>query len=133
MVEPSVKRNLIVSWLSWHYGEAVKDLLKIAGNFISFNFRFFSIKELAKTLFSYWRHYKEDYGRGFSPKRYAYVFLANMISRLLGAFVRILVIFAGLISEIFILSISAIALTAWIFFPILTIISFYWGIYYLII
>ena len=132
MIEASPKRNIILQWLVWYFGGAPKGILKAFKNFLVFNFNYFSISSLAKTLFSHWRRYIESYGRGFNPKRWASAFVGNMISRCLGAFVRTITILCGLIIELFILIGGIIVLLVWLFLPILLIFSFYFGLKLLI-
>ena len=102
MIEAGPKHNLISLWINWHYFEVPKNLIKAFRNFLGFNFNYFSIGLLLRTFFSHWRRYREFYGRGFDPKRYLIVFSGNMISRILGATVRLVVILIGLTGEVFI-------------------------------
>jgi hypothetical protein len=132
MIEVSKKRNIVSQWLVWHYLDSPKAILKAFKNFLVFNFNFFSIGLLAKTLFSHWRRYREFYPRGFDIKRYFQVWIGNMISRCLGAFVRIVTIMVGLIVEILILIAGVIVFLAWIFLPVFLIFGFYFGLKLLI-
>ena len=128
MIEASPKRNIFLRFLVWHFFDESKALLKAFKNFLVFNFNFFSIAQLSKTLFSHWRRYKEAYGRGFDIKRYARVFTSNTISRCLGAFVRTITIIIGLIAELFIFVAGSIVFLTWLFLPIILFSGFYFGI-----
>ncbi len=132
MEKASSKRNIIFLWLAWHFWEAPKGILKAFKNFLVFNFNFFSIPLLAKTLFSHWRRYIERYPRGFDIKGWLNAFVGNMISRCLGAFVRIVTILIGLIVELFILLGGIVAFLVWIFLPLFLLLGFYFGIRLLI-
>lgn len=132
MIEVSPKRNIFLKFLVWHYYDATKGILLAAKNFLVFNFNFFSIGLLAKTLFSHWRRYRESYGRGFDIKRYFSVFVGNMISRVLGAIVRTVVIVVGLAVEVFIFIGGIIVFLVWIFLPILLLLGLYFGLKFLI-
>ena len=125
-------KNIVFQWLVWHYFESPKAILKAFKNFLIFNFNYFSIPLLAKTLFSHWRRYREFYPRGFDIKRYFQVFVGNMISRCLGAFVRIVTILIGLVVELFILMGGVIVFLVWIFLPVLLIFGLYFGLKLLI-
>ena len=117
MIESSPKQNIISQWLNWHYFEVSKNLLMASRNFLVFNFNYFSISLLLTTLFAHWRRYRDFYGKSFDIKRYAFTFISNMISRVLGAFIRTIVVAIGLAIEMVIFIISAIGLIVWIFFP----------------
>lgn len=132
MVQASPKRNILFNWLFWHFFEAPKGLLKAFWNFLVFNFNYFSIALLVSTLFSHWRRYRESYGRGFDFKVYFTAFTSNMISRTLGAFVRIVTIIIGITVEVFIFLGEIIAFLLWIFLPLLLILGLGSGIYLLL-
>lgn len=127
MIEASPKRNLIFKFLAWHFFEIPKKILIGFGNFLAFNLNYFSIGLLIKTLFSHWRRYKESYGRGFDPKKYFFVFMGNMISRVLGAIVRIIVIAIGLAFEALILVSGIVSFIVWIVLPLALVILFWSG------
>lgn len=128
MIEPSPKKNIILQWISWHYSEALKKIIRAFGNFLVFNFNYFSISILFKTLFSHWRKYRDFYPKGFDFKTYVRVFISNIVSRFLGSIVRIVAIAIGLIFEIFIFAGGAIVLAVWIFFPPILLLVFISGL-----
>lgn len=132
MVESSPKRNIALKLLAWHFYDAPKGILRAFKNFLVFNFNFFSIGLLFKTLFSHWRRYRESYGRGFDIKRYFTVFVGNIISRILGAMVRTAAIFIGLVVEFFIFLAAIFVFLAWLFLPILLLLGLYFGLKFLI-
>ena len=132
MIESSPKRNIVLKLLAWHFYDAPKGILLAAKNFLVFNFKFFSIWLLFRTLFSHWRRYKESYGRGFDIKRYFTVFVGNMVSRILGALVRTIVIFIGLFAEFFIFLAAIFVFLTWLFLPILLLLGLYFGLKFLI-
>ena len=132
MIEASPKRNIFLKLLVWHFYDAPKGILKAFKNFLVFNFNYFSVGLLAKTLFSHWRRYREFYPRGFDIKRYFSVFVGNMISRILGALVRTVVIIIGLVIEVAIFLAGLIVFLVWLFSPILLILGFYFGLKFLI-
>ena len=132
MIEACPKRNIISQWLTWHFCEVPKEILKGLRNFLIFNFHYFSIPLLARTLFSHWRRYIEYYPRGFDIKGWLRAFSGNMISRTLGAIVRTVTILVGLVVEFFILIGGVIIILVWLFLPILIIFGFYLGLRLLI-
>ena len=132
MLEASPKKNIISEWVSWQFYYAPKNIIKAFRNFLKFNINFFSIPLLFKTLLSYWHNYRDFYGRGFDFKRYAWVFMSNMVSRVFGALVRIVTIMIGLSVEVILFIVGIIAVIAWIATPILLLLGLYFGIGFLI-
>jgi len=133
MIEASQKVGIFAKWIIWHYFESLKFLLKVFKNYLIFNFNYFSIPLLLKTLFSHWRRYVESYGRGFDPKRYFWAFSSNMISRVLGAIIRIITILIGLVFELFIFLAGVLILLLWILLPFLAVFLIAVGIQFIII
>lgn len=121
----------MLSYLSWHYGEGLSCAVRAAVRAVSGFFNYFSILWLARTLFSPWHRVAEAYGRGFDPNRFFAVLAANLISRVLGAIVRSVVIAVGL-------GVSAGAavagfgfIAAWLTAPLLIPLLFLWGLFLL--
>lgn len=128
MIEASPKRNIIFKWFSWQFFDVPRSILKGFWNFLSFNLIFFSVGFHLKTLFSHWRRFKDSYGRGFDPKRYFRVFTSNLISRIMGAFVRMIIIVFGLLVELFIFALGVAIFFIWLILPILIIAGLWQGL-----
>lgn len=128
MQEIGQKQNILWQWLSWHFFEVSKAILKAWKNFLLFNLNYFSVPILFKTFFSYWRRYKWSYGRGFDLRRYFEAFTFNLISRILGAIVRSILIFIGINVEIFIVISGLLVFLGWIVLPVLLIAGLIFGI-----
>ncbi|MBZ1348523.1 MAG: hypothetical protein KYQ20_02075 [Candidatus Nealsonbacteria bacterium] len=122
------KQNIIFQWFFWQFFEMPKNILKAWRNFLLFNLNYFSIALLLKTFFSPWRKYKLGYPRGFRFSKYLEVFFSNLISRVLGALVRIVLIIAGLLAQVFIIFAGAIIFFGWIVLPFLLVAGFLFGI-----
>lgn len=128
-MERSEKRqNIVFQYFIWQFFDMPKAILSAWKNFLSFNLNYFSIILLLKTFFSPWKRYSWSYGRGFSFSRYFHAFSANLISRMLGAFVRIWLILLGILSEVFIFFAGIIVFLAWIFLPAFLIWFFSFGL-----
>ena len=122
-----MKQNIAFQFIIWYFFETPKEILKSWRNFLLFNFNYFSIPLLLKTLFSPWKKYKYSYGRGFDLHRYFDTFSFNIISRGIGAIVRVFTIIAGFVCEILILALGAIILSGWLILPVFLILGFYYG------
>ena len=119
--------NIFSQWFSWHFLELPKDIFKAWKNFLLFNLNYFSISLLLKTLFFPWRKYSYSYGRGFDLSRYFEAFTFNLISRALGAIMRICLIVLGLLVQIFIIFAGVIILIGWLLLPAFLIICLIFG------
>jgi hypothetical protein len=120
-------QNIFFQYIFWHFWESPKSVLIGWGNFLKFGLNYFSLPLLLKTLFSPWRRYSWSYGRGFDIKIYLEVFLSNLISRILGAVLRIFLIILGILFEIFIFFSGLIVFLGWLILPLLLIAGFFYG------
>jgi ATP-dependent Clp protease ATP-binding subunit ClpA len=103
-----------MSYLSWHYCAANKFILKVLGNYLSAAWHFFSISILLKSLLAPWRRTVERKTTlGFSFEDFFQRLTFNFISRLIGFFVRLLLITWGLISLLMMLLIGLVILVVW--------------------
>ncbi len=121
-------QNIFLQYLIWQIFDVPKNILAAWRNFLKFGLNYFSIFLLLKTLFSPWRKYKMSYGKGFDIGRFFEVFSANLISRILGAIMRIILIFIGFLAEIFIILGGIIVFLGWLISPFLLIVGFCFGI-----
>lgn len=113
----------------WYFGVALHGLMEIWKNFLLFSWQYFSINLMLATLFSPWRRDVEIKNwQGFQLGRYLELFFGNMFSRLMGAFIRFLVIIFGLVIFFFILIFGIEALVLWVCIPILALIAIFYGL-----
>jgi len=120
-------QNILILWIKWQFFEVPGNILKAWKNFLKFNLNYFSISLLFKTLFSHWHRYKWFYPRGLQIGKRLEVLLSNLISRFLGAIMRIFLILIGLLAEIFIILAGLAIILGWIILPILLIFGIYHG------
>lgn len=112
----------------WHYGEGLTGVIRAALNALTGFLNYFSILELARTLFSPWHRVSEAYGRGFDPNRFFAIFAGNLISRVLGAMVRSVVVVVGLGVSLGALIGGVLFAAAWLLAPLLIPLLFLWGV-----
>ncbi|OIP76124.1 MAG: hypothetical protein AUK06_00560 [Parcubacteria group bacterium CG2_30_36_18] len=120
-------QNIFFQYLSWQFLEVPGNILNAWRNFLKFNLNYFSISFLIKTLFSPWRRYRMSYGKGFDIGRYFAALFSNLIFRLLGAIMRIILIIIGLLVEIFIIFAGVILFFGWLILPALLIAGLIFG------
>jgi len=123
--------NILIKYLYWQLIITPKKVLSIIRNYLSFGLEFFSIGETLRSLFSPWRRYLWDYGRGFDIARYFEVFLSNIITRVIGFIMRLFLIVAFLLYEVIILVLGTILFLASIIYPFFFIWAIIYGFKYL--
>jgi hypothetical protein len=127
MEQISLKNNIFFLWLAFHFFDAPKGILLAWRNFLIFNLNYFSVLVLFRTLFSYWQKYSWEYPKGFDLAVYFEVALSNFISRILGAIMRIILIFVGILIEVFIFLAGLITFLLWLILPVIIIFGIYYG------
>jgi hypothetical protein len=125
--------TIIRHYLLWHYTEAYKELFSVCKNLIWFIVHFFSIPQLLKTLFSPWRRIVEEKKKSWDIEDFASRIVVNIISRIIGAIMRLLVISTGLTCLLIMLGTSAILCVLWMALPAIIVGCFALGITYLFV
>lgn len=117
--ESLLRFAFFMNFFAWYFGQGLTDLIRIEKNFLWFVLEFFSVGELLKTLFFPWhRDISQKYWRGFNPVRMVRNLAENLISRILGAIVRTMVIFFGL-GIFFLVGVLGLGvLLVWVAFPV---------------
>lgn len=128
MIEAGQKQNIILQYLSWHFFDVPRDILRAWKNFLRFYLHYFSIPLLIKTFFSPWRGYKWHYGRGFDIGKYLETLFSNLVCRSIGAILRFFLILIGVFVEIFIVLFGFFVFLGWFLLPIFLIFGLYHGI-----
>ncbi|EKE24919.1 MAG: hypothetical protein ACD_5C00356G0006 [uncultured bacterium] len=107
------------NFISWYYNDAVHGILEIWKNFLVFTWQHFSIWEMLATLISPWRRDVEMKSwRGFHPGRALELVFGNILSRLVGAFVRILVLIFGIVIFLFVFVFGIEVAILWVSMPL---------------
>jgi hypothetical protein len=120
--------NIILLMIVWLFFDVPRNILKAWRNFLLFNLEYFSIPLLLKTFFSHWRRYGYAYPRGFDIKGYFEVFTSNLISRILGAILRTVLIILGLFIEVFIILGGLLVFLGWLILPFVALYGLWWGL-----
>jgi hypothetical protein len=127
MVDSVLRNNIISAYLEWQFFDAPRNILTAWKNYLKFNLNYFSVPLLLRTLISPWHRYHMSYGKRFDPGRYVEAFVFNMMSRVIGFFLRIFFIFFGLLIEIFLVMAGLILFLGWLILPLLLVASFLYG------
>ena len=109
------------NYLEWHYVHVPIKILRSTFNLSIFFNHFFSITALFKTLFAPWkRQYVRKTKPGLDLNEIFERFTFNLISRVIGAMVRLSLMVMWLILELVIFPISLMIFLTWIILPIVT-------------
>ncbi len=119
MSETYESDSIFIAYAKWHYGQGLRELFGVTGNFLWFIVNFFSFKLLLKTLFAPWRRLGEHYGGGFDLNAFASTLIINGLMRAFGFITRSLVLLVGLVSYILVLIFSFFISVIWLLAPII--------------
>ena len=106
-------------YLSWHYSRGLSQWTRNLFNFLSFEFSFFSVKDLLLTLFAPFQRLKENYGK--SPVDLEAIFSAlivNLIMRAVGFLVRTIILVAAALSITVSFVLVLVLIVLWIVMPL---------------
>ena len=129
-MEAYPEENIFVTWFLWHFYEMPKFLLGVWKNYIFFALNYFSLPVLLKSLFAPWRKYKWNYPKGINVAEFFSTLVSNAFSRLIGALVRIILIAAGIIFQVFVIFAGLIIFLLWLAVPIIIIGGFLFVFFY---
>jgi len=124
-MEAVENQNILVEWLFWHFYDMPKFLVSVWKNYLLFGLDYFSVPLLLKTLFSPWRRYNWAYPKQISIVEYLNTFISNIVSRILGAICRFVLIILGIITQIFIVVAGIVLILLWFFIPFILILEIY--------
>lgn len=108
---------LLVSLFQWWYGDGWRQRLRIIKRQLGDTLDFFSIELLFKTLFTPFRQISAEAANG-SLEAKLRAFADKMISRAIGAVVRLVIIIAGIIAIVFQAAFGGIILVGWGLLPL---------------
>lgn len=120
--------GIFIQYLQWHYYEMPRNILWGWRNFLEFGLNYFSTPVLVKTLFSPWRRYHYEYPRGFDPGQWFNALTFNLMSRGIGAVVRLFMISIGMVAEILILLAGIFIFLLWLALPLCVVVLFLLGV-----
>jgi ATP-dependent Clp protease ATP-binding subunit ClpC len=107
-----------MSFLDWHYSHGIRFYVKRYSYTINWVVHYFSLQLLLPTLFSPWKRLIEvDRKSGFSFERWFKVFTFNLVSRFMGAIIRLLLFIVGIYVLVFVFIFGAIGMVVWVLIP----------------
>lgn len=120
--------NLGVSYTLWHYGRGIADLVRVWKDFLVFVVNFFSLPQLAVTLFAPYRRLGEKSGSGFDPAELLSRLFVNTVMRLLGLVIRVVIIAIGFLAVLITAIVAPALFLFWLIAPPLALVLFLLGI-----
>ncbi|NBD74135.1 hypothetical protein GVX82_03795 [Patescibacteria group bacterium] len=119
-------------YFSWHYGRGIRDFLRTWGNLVWFFWHFFAIPLMARTLFMAFRRIETSSRPGFHPDDMAGNLIVNVLMRLLGFFLKMLLILIGLSAILATLLLGGALFLFWLVAPVALVLMLVLGLLYLL-
>ena len=115
-----------MEFLTWHYRKGLQFYVESWSGSLNWVIHYFSLTLLLKTLFSPWKRLIiVDKSAGFNLQQAFQVFSFNLVSRGIGAVVRIILFCVGLVFILFTLLGGISGLLFWIAFPFFGLSAYY--------
>lgn len=124
--------ELAEHYTRWHYGRAYVDMYRVWANLYWFIFHFFSVSTLLRTLFQPWKRMDEGYSKGFDPGGWISTFFVNIVMRIVGMMVRLILISAGLVCALILVLAEIVWFALWTVMPAFISVLIVLGLYLLI-
>lgn len=123
--------TIVGDYITWHYSTALLSFVRIYKNLWWFLLQFFSIPQLSVSLLAPYKRMTERRGPLLDIEGWVGFIAINVMSRLLGFFIRVTIITVGLLSLV-VLSVGAVTTYAiWLIAPFLVVFCFTFGVYLL--
>lgn len=120
--------RFVFEYFRWHYSDALVAILRTTRNFVWFFYEFYSIPLLLKTFFMPFHRMKEVYTRHVNLGKWLEAFTVNTIMRVVGAVLRLILIFLGIVCMVFAGVCGIAFLVAWILSPLLLLFLISYGV-----
>lgn len=109
--------SIVQDYFLWHYSRAFREIFHVWLNLLWFIIRFFSIPQLIRSWFAPFKRITEERRRGFSFEDVAGYIIINLLSRLVGAILRTILIVIGLVFLFATIVAGALTQLLWVFVP----------------
>lgn len=119
-------------YLLWHYSRAYIEWFNVWTNLLWFVVNFFSIPQLIRSWFSPWKRMTEERTKAWDFEDFAGTILINLLSRIIGAMLRTVVIAMGLVALAFMMAFGVLVYALWLIAPILILALIITGVVYII-
>jgi hypothetical protein len=110
---------MLLRYLFWHYGRGLRSVFRIAGNFFAFSLHLFSVRELSDSLFAPWKQITFSHRGGFLTAEALEALWGNVISRVLGAMARSVLIAIGVFFAAIVVALDIVIIVLWLLAPLI--------------
>lgn len=124
---------ILVEYTLWHYGRALENYVRLVRNGRDFIWYYFSIPVLVTTLFAPYKRMTEERSRRFDFGAWVGNIIINLLSRLIGMFMRLVLLTIGGICFVSFMTLSVVGYAFWLASPLLVLGSIIIGIILLLI
>lgn len=101
----------------WHYGRAFAEIFKVWMSFLWFTIHFFSIPQLLQSWFAPFKRITERRERGFNFEDWLGYIIINLMSRIVGAIMRTILLLTGFASLTIVIIIGVLTYIVWLALP----------------
>jgi hypothetical protein len=108
---------IVAAYFYWYYFEKTKDVINIIWGYIRYWVFFFSVKQILNSLFSPWKMMDLPQKGNMIEEIFQTAF-NNLISRVLGLLIRLVLLCVFMIMEVITIVIGVSIFILWIFMPI---------------
>jgi hypothetical protein len=108
---------IIKDYFRWHYTRAFNEMAHVLFNFLWFFTNLFSLPQLTTSLFSPWRRITEEKQKGFDFENVASFLIINLLSRIVGAVMRSIIIIVGLLTLMATITVGVFTFVFWVLAP----------------
>lgn len=123
--------TIVQDYIIWHYSTALVSFVRLYKNFWWFTVQFFSIPQLASSLFAPFKRITERRGGLFDIEGWLGFIIINLISRLIGCIARLSIISLGLVCLALLCVLGVVWYAIWLGAPALISYCFIYGVYLL--
>jgi len=123
-MESVEKQSIFILWFLWQFYEMPKFLFGVWNSYFIFASNLFSLPLLLKTLFSPWRKYNWAYPKTFDIGGFLSTLISNIVSRILGVMMRIVLIIVGILFQIFVAISGLVIFLGWLLIPFIIVFGF---------
>ena len=120
--------TILVRYSIWHYAQAPKLILSLWKNMLWYIGHIFSVGTLMKSLFTPWKRIVAKRNKKWNFDDIASAILANFLSRIIGAVMRLFLVAIGRIMQLIVIVLGFIFYLSWFILPVLIAVTFLYGL-----
>ena len=124
-----MRKPFLIEYTMWHFGQGTGEIVTLWKNLLWFGYHFFSIPLMLKTLFRpIYRMHAASEGGGLNIGNIFENIVANTIARLVGLFLRVIMIMLGSFVELVFVVLGPFLLVSWLILPVIPVLLLISGV-----